>query len=113
MSLGRQPMPIPELVCRTLVFLGILKDFEISNIFIDPDYRGSGTADALMKFAERIAVGNWKRKEIILLVNKNNEAALKFYKKIGFEDRGMWRKAGIEKLEMAKRLERARDCLSE
>ena len=104
MAMGRQPFPVPFTISKILVALGILDDFEISNIFICPEYRGTGLADELMEFAEKFARELWKRKKIILLVNAENKPALKLYEKRGFHVKGVFRKGAIEKLEMAKPL---------
>ena len=104
MAMGRQPFPVPVTISKILAALGILDDFEISNIFICPEYRGTGLADELMEFAENFARELWKRKKIILLVNAGNKPALRLYEKRGFRVRGVFRKGAIEKLEMAKQL---------
>jgi len=106
MAMGRQPWALPEMFSRALAFLGLLDNFHVANIYLHQDYRGSGLADMLMDFAENLAGEHWRRKEITLFVSADNIPALKLYRRRGYLKSGDFRKGDIEKLIMAKRLER-------
>ncbi|MCC5777803.1 acetyltransferase [Nitratireductor sp. B36] len=62
-----------------LAFMGLCQK-HIDSLFVDPDLRGSGLGARLIAHARAIAGRN-----ITLDVNEQNEQALGFYKKMGFE----------------------------
>ncbi len=104
MALGRQPFAMPRPVCQILVGLGVLRCFELSNIYVAEDFRGTGLAQRLMEFAEELAAGQWRQKSILLLVRQENIPALKLYRKLGYETEATYCRGGIEKLLLVKKL---------
>jgi putative acetyltransferase len=59
-------------------FLGFASD-TIEALFIDPDYHGQGGGKFLVAHAQTLGAG-----ELAVDVNEQNEAALGFYKALGF-----------------------------
>ncbi len=63
------------------------KDYYISNIAVDPEFRGQGMGTCIvenaLKHAENSGCG-----KVILNVTLNNERALKFYERFGFKVTG-------------------------
>lgn len=60
-------------------FLGYTSD-TIEGLFVDPDRRGEGIGRRLVAHAESLAAG-----PLAVDVNEQNEAALGFYRSLGFE----------------------------
>jgi putative acetyltransferase len=60
-------------------FLGYTPD-TIEGLFVDPDRRGAGTGTRLVRHAESLARG-----PLAVDVNEQNDAALGFYRALGFE----------------------------
>lgn len=60
------------------------EDYYISNIAVDPDFRGQGIGTYIVENALKLAEDSGCRK-VILNVTLNNERALKFYKRFGFK----------------------------
>lgn len=58
---------------------------EVSELFVDADYRRQGVAKALMDHAVRLA-GEAGAHEIVLMTNFRNHGALQFYFANGFEN---------------------------
>lgn len=63
-------------------FLGFTSD-TIEALFIDPDYHGQGGGKSLVAHAQGLSVG-----ALAVDVNEQNEAALGFYKALGFSVAG-------------------------
>jgi putative acetyltransferase len=59
-------------------FLGFASD-TIEALFIDPDYHGQGGGKFLVAHAQNLGAGT-----LAVDVNEQNEAALRFYKALGF-----------------------------
>jgi putative acetyltransferase len=59
-------------------FLGFTND-TIEALFIDPDHRGQGGGKFLVAHAQSLSAGT-----LAVDVNEQNEAALRFYKALGF-----------------------------
>ena len=104
LALGRLPWKLPVWLCRLLNVTGIIRKFELSNIHIAPDWRGSGLAESLLDFAEKFGKQFWKAGSITLLVREENLPAVKLYEKSGYERTGIFRSGSIEKLVMTKHL---------
>jgi ribosomal protein S18 acetylase RimI-like enzyme len=59
---------------------------EIDELFVLPDYRGSGAGTALLQIAEVLFAQNGCRR-VQLQLGRANEAARKFYRRHGYDCR--------------------------
>ena len=57
---------------------------ELTELFVEEDYRRCGVGQALIKFAERLAISKGAE-ELILHTGEDNETAQAFYSAVGFE----------------------------
>lgn len=105
LALGRLPVECPLWICKVLHLSGIMKHFELSNIQIADNWRGSGLAEFLLNFAEEFGKSLWKTDSITLLVREENIPAIKLYEKSGYVRTGIFRSGDIEKLIMVKQLQ--------
>ena len=104
LALGRLPARFPTWLCKALYLSGLIREFELSNIHIDENWRGSGLAEALLSFAEEFGKRRWKADSITLLVREENIPAVKLYEKAGYKRTGIFSSGNIEKLIMVKQL---------
>ena len=98
------PWTPPLTFYHGLARLGILRNFEIANIVVSPKYQGRGVAYRLVRFAEDEAVQTYREQAIVLMVREENERALRFYERLGYEGIGMIPVRVGEKLLMRKTL---------
>src|SRR5215211_1118943 len=73
-----RPLVAEELTSDPIGFLGFASD-TIEALFIDPDYHGQGGGKFLVAHAQSLGAG-----ALAVDVNEQNEAALRFYKALGF-----------------------------
>lgn len=64
------------------------EDYYISNIAVDPEFRGQGIGTCIVENALKLAKNSGCRK-VILNVTLNNEKALKLYERFGFKVNGI------------------------
>lgn len=60
----------------------------LSKCYVDADYRGTGTAGALLETTVAKASSRSESQQIVLGTNRTNERAIKFYRRHGFKRRG-------------------------
>ena len=78
---------VAELVCardvdgQVIGFLGV-EDSKIEMLFIHPNWRGRGTGSRLLKYATDDLGARW------VDVNEQNDQAVGFYRRMGFEVEG-------------------------
>jgi ribosomal protein S18 acetylase RimI-like enzyme len=83
--LGKMPWTLPTAFYMGVVRMGLLKEFEVANIVVSPEFRARGVAYRLMDVAEREAVRTYGQPTIGLLVREENDRALRFYERLGYE----------------------------
>jgi ribosomal protein S18 acetylase RimI-like enzyme len=60
----------------------------MSNLAVGKEYRRRGLAEDLVKAAEQLALREWGYDECYLFVEKQNKAAVRLYRKLGYKN--MW-----------------------
>lgn len=71
----------------TLIYYNILDEAEILKIFLSPTYRGQGIAGKLIQDLEA-QLKERSVQQCFLEVRRDNMAAIKLYKKMGFSEAG-------------------------
>lgn len=70
----------------------------LASMAVDPSFRRSGAATALLEAAESLACLVWEEPRAVLHVYQDNEPAIELYKRRGYEivfaDAGWWKRLG-------------------